>query len=69
MEESNENGINVVKQLSNDTSHKIDNIRARYVLKNTINENENPDLIVRQSEQDLLMMNKKTGYGFFVHFD
>ena len=66
MQEANNNGINVVPQLSSDES---DNIKAKFVLKNTINEDENPDLIIRQSDQDLLMINKKTGYGFFAHFD
>ena len=47
----------------------VDNIKARFVLKNAINEEENLDLIVRQSEHDLLMLNKKTGYGFLAHFD
>ena len=68
-EEANDNGINVVPQLSSDESHVVDNVKARFVLKNTINEDENPDLIIRQSDQDLLMLNKKTGYGFFAHFD
>lgn len=61
--------LNVVSQLSSDESHMVDNIKARFVLKNAINEEENPDLIVRQSEQNLLMLNKKTGYGFLAHFD
>ena len=69
MNEANDNGINVVTQLSSDESHVVDNIKARFVLKNTINENDKPDLIVCQSEQDILMLNKKTGYGFFAHFD
>ncbi len=69
MKEANDNRINVVPQLSSDESHVVDNIKARFVLKNTINEDENPDLIIRQSDQDLLMINKKTGYGFFAHFD
>ena len=59
MKEANDNGINVVPQLSLDESHVVDNINARFVLKNTINEDENPDLIIRQSDQDLLMINKK----------
>ena len=25
---------------------------------------KNPDVIVRQGKQDLLILNKKTGYGF-----
>lgn len=50
MQEANDNGINVVPQLSSDESHISDNIRARFVLKNTINEDENPDLIIRQSD-------------------
>ena len=50
MKEANDNGINVVPQLSSDESHVVDNIKARFVLKNTINEDENPDLIIRQSD-------------------
>lgn len=69
MKEANDNGIAVVTQLSADESHKTDNIRARYVLKNTINEADNPNTIICQSQQDVLMVNKKTGYGFFAHFD
>lgn len=69
MKEANNNGINVVSQLSSDESHMIDNIKARFVLKNAVNEEENSDLIIRQSKQNLLMLNKKTGYGFFAHFD
>lgn len=69
MNEAVQNGINVVKKLSADESHIEDNIQARYVLKGVIGENENPDIIIRQSAQDLLMINKKTGYGFFAHFD
>lgn len=61
--------LNVVSQLSSDESRMVDNIKARFVLKNAINEEENLDLIVRQSEHDLLMLNKKTGYGFLAHFD
>lgn len=69
MQETNSNGINVVPQLSSDESHVVDNIKVRFVLENTINEDENPDFIIRQSDQDLLMINKKTRYGFFAHFD
>ena len=69
MNEANDNGINVFIKLSLDEYHSVDNIKARFMLKNTINENEKPDLIVCQSEQDIIMMNKKTGYGFFAHFD
>lgn len=39
--------LNVVSQLSSDESRMVDNIKARFVLKNAINEEENPDLIVR----------------------
>ena len=69
MNEANDNGINVFIKLSSDEYHSVDNIKARFMLKNTINENEKTDLIVCQSEQDIIMMNKKTGYGFFAHFD
>lgn len=69
MKEATNNGINVVSQLSSDESHMVDNIKARFVLKNAVNEEENSDLIIRQSKQNLLMLNKKTGYGFFAHFD
>ena len=58
MNEANDNRVNVVPQLSSDKSHVVDNNKARFVLKNTINEDENPDLIIRQSNQDLLMINK-----------
>lgn len=47
----------------------INNKNAKFVLKNIINEDENPDFVIRQSDQNLLMMNKKTGYGYFIHFD
>ena len=69
MSEANDNGVNVIPKLSLDESHAVDSIKARFVLKNTINEDENPDLIIRQNDQNLLMINKKTGYGFFAHFD
>ena len=69
MNEANDNGINVFIKLSSDESHVVDSIKARFILKNTINENEKQDLIACQSEQDILMLNKKTGYGFFAHFD
>ena len=69
MQEANENGINVVPELSADSSYKIDNVRARYVLKNVIGEAENPDVEVLQTEHDFFIHNKKTGYGFFAHFD
>lgn len=69
MKEANNNGINVVSQLSSDESHMVDSIKARFVLKNAVDEEENSDLIIRQSKQNLLMLNKKTGYGFFAHFD
>ena len=69
MNEVNENGINVFIKLSSDEYHSVDSIKVRFMLKNIINENEKQDLIVCQSEQDIIMMNKKTGYGFFAHFD
>lgn len=69
MKESNENGINVVEELSSDNSHKIDNINARYVLKTVIGESENPDVETLSTAHDLFLHNKKTGYCFFAHFD
>lgn len=69
IQEENDNGINTKCELSLDESHLRGNIRAKFVLKNTINEDENPDFVIRQSDQNLLMMNKKTGYGYFIHFD
>ena len=69
MQEANENGINVVSELSSDKTYKTDNINARYTLKQAIGENENPDVEILQSEHDLFIHNKKTGYGFFCHFD
>lgn len=69
MQEANENGINVVSELSSDESHKTDNLHARYILKNVVGEAENPDVDVLQTDHDLFIHNKKTGYGFFAHFD
>ena len=69
MNEANDNGINVFIKLSSDESHVVEKNKDRFILKNTINENEKKDLIVCQSEQDILMLNKKTGHGFFAHFD
>ena len=69
MQEANESGINVVSELSSDESHKIDNLHARYVLKTVVGEAENPDVDVLQTDHDLFVHNKKTGYGFFAHFD
>ena len=39
MNEANDNGINVFIKLSSDEYHSVDNIKARFMLKNTINEN------------------------------
>ena len=64
-----ENGINVVPTLSSDESHFSDNIHARYVLKSVIGEAENPDVEVIKGKQNLYFHNKKTGYGYFIHFD
>lgn len=69
MKEANENGINVVPVLSSDESHFTDNIHARYVLKSVIGEIENPDVEVIKGKQNLYFHNKKTGYGYFIHFD
>lgn len=69
MKEANDNGINVVPVLSSDETHKVDNIQARYTLRNIIGENENPDVEVIKGDQNLYFHNKKTGYGYFIHFD
>lgn len=69
MEEANENGINVVENLSSDNTRVVDNMRARYVLKKVVGESENPDVEILQSEHDVFFHNKKTGMGFFAHFD
>ena len=69
MEEANENGINVVENLSSDNTRVVDNMRARYVLKKVVGESENPDVEVLQSEHDVFFHNKKTRMGFFAHFD
>lgn len=58
--------INVVEEVSADSSHKIDNIQARYVLKNVIGESENPDVETLSTAHELFMHNKKTGYGFLL---
>lgn len=69
MKEANDNGVNVVASLSTDNTHKVDNIQARYVLENVIGEAENPDVEVIEGKQNLYFRNKKTGYGYFIHFD
>ena len=70
MIEANKNSIGVTsKLLSNDIKYIDDNIRARYVLENVIGEDENPDVEILKGEQNLLFHNKKTGHGFFIHFD
>lgn len=69
MKEANDNGVNAVASLSTDNTHKVDNIQARYVLEDVIGEAENPDVEILSSDHNLFMHNKKTGYGFFAHFD
>ena len=68
MQEANNNGINVVAELSSDSSHIYDNAKARFVLKKIIGESENPNVEVLSTDHDLFMHNKKTGYGFFCSF-
>ena len=43
--------------------------QIRYVLKKVVEGSENPDVKVLQSEHDVFFHNKKTGMGFFAHFD
>ena len=69
MKEANESGINVVENLSSDNTRVVDNLQARYVLKNIVGESENPDVEVLQSEHDVFFHNKKTGAGYLIHFD
>ena len=69
MQEANNNGINVVSKLSLDDSHIYDNTKARFVLKQVIGEAENPNVEILSSDNNLFIHNKKTGYGFFAHFD
>ena len=69
MKEANDNGVNVVSELSSDDSHVYDNKKARFTLKQVIGESKNPDVEVLSSDNNLFMHNKKTGYGFFAHFD
>lgn len=63
------NGIDVVCELSSDDSYVYDNRKVRFVLEQVIGEDENPDVKVLSSDHDLFVHNKKTGYGFFAHFD
>ena len=65
MSEANKNGINVVKESSDDNSHMVDNIQDRYVSQNVIGKSENPNIEVLSSDHNLFMHNKKTGYGFY----
>ena len=70
MNEAHKNEINGVKESSDDNSHMVDNIQDRYVLQNVIGESEDHNIKVLSSDDhNLFMHNKKTGYGFFVHFD
>lgn len=61
--------VNAVSELSSDDSHIYDNTKARFILKQVIGKAENPDVEILSSDQDLFIHNKKTGYGFFAHFD
>lgn len=69
MKEANDNGINVVETLSADETHKVDNIQARYVLETVVGESENQDVEILKGKQNLYFRNKKTGRGYFIHFD
>ena len=69
MKEANDNGINVVETLSADETHKVDNIQARYVLETVVGESENQDVEILKGKQNLYFRNKKTGHGYFIHFD
>ena len=69
MQEANDNRVNAVNKLSSDDSHIYDNKKAKFILKQDIGKSKNLDVVVLSSDQNLLMINKKTGYGFFAHFD
>ena len=69
MQEANNNGINVISGLSSDETYKLDNERARYVLKRTTGESENTNVEILQTKHDIFIHNKKTGQGFLAHFD
>ena len=69
MQEANDNRINAVCELSSDYLHIYDNKNVRFTLKQIIGKSENSNVEILSSDQDLFMHNKKTGYGFFAHFD
>ena len=39
------------------------------VFEQMLDESENPDVEILLTAHELFMHNKKTGYGFFAHFD
>ena len=50
MQEANNNGINVVSELSSDDSHIYDNKKAKFTLKQDIGKSKNPDVVVLSSD-------------------
>lgn len=50
MQETNENGINVISELSSDDSYIYDNKKARFTLKQAIGKSKNPDVVVLSSD-------------------
>lgn len=69
MKQANNNGINVVAKIPKGKYHSKVNDDARYVLKQTIGENDNQDVIVIKNDQMTYIKNKKTGMGVLTHFD
>ena len=68
MKLANENGINVVTQLSPDD--KQDALRSRIVLKNVFGENEEfQDTEVKYFTDIVFIRNKRTGRGTFIQVD
>lgn len=64
MSEANKNGINVVKESSDDNSHMVDNIQARYVSQNVIGKSENPNIEVLSSDHNFLCITRKLVMDF-----
>ena len=69
MQEANKNRITVIGELSSDTLNRYDNSKKMFMLEQGIGEAKNPDVEVIEGKQNLYFRNKKTGYGYFIHFD
>ena len=62
------NGINVVTKIPKGKYHSEVNDDARYVLKRTIGENDNQDVIVIKNDQMTYIKNKKDQDGCINSF-